>query len=44
MNVVKQNQMKLSITKLSSYNVSNKIYNFRKIFRAQTRKYFTVQQ
>ena len=44
MNVVKQNQMKLSIAKLSSHNASNKLYNFRKIFHAQTRKYFIVLQ
>ncbi len=44
MNIVKQNQMKLSITKLSSHNVSVQfLYFFRKIFHQQVKKYFIVQ-
>ncbi len=40
MNIVKQNQMKINITKLSSHNVSNKNnITFRKIYHPPTKKY-----
>ncbi len=40
MNIVKQNQMKINITKLSSHNVSNKNYII--FFRKTTKKYSIV--
>ena len=44
MNIVKQNQMKLNITKLSSHNVSNNKYFiiFRKIYHQLAKKFFIV--
>ena len=44
MNIVKQNQMKINITKLSSHNVSSKKYiTFRKIYHQPTKKYSIVR-